>query len=311
MAFLEKLSGFCGKYMAVIVFALAVLALFVPKSCLWVDTGWISYLLMLVMFGMGLTLKPADFKPIATHPRDILIGCIAQFTLMPLIAFALVKIFNLEPGLAAGVVLVGTCPGGTASNVITYLAGGDVALSVGMTSINTLLAPLLTPSITHLLLKSTVNVDAGAMFIAIVEVVILPIVLGFAINRFFAAASEKCAKVLPFVSVVAICLIVMSVVSHSAERILTSGGVIIAVVILHNLLGYLCGYGVAKLLRLDLAKSKALSVEIGMQNSGLAASLATAAFPTLAAAAVPGALFSVWHNISGAILANLLSRRLQ
>ncbi|MBP5717987.1 MAG: bile acid:sodium symporter family protein [Abditibacteriota bacterium] len=306
MAFFEKISGFCGKYMALIVFVLAALALFVPNTCLWVQMGWISYLLMLVMFGMGLTLKPVDFKPLVTRPRDILIGCAAQFALMPLIAFGLVKIFNLEPALAAGVILVGTCPGGTASNVITYLAGGDVALSVGMTSINTLLAPVLTPSITYLLLKSTVDVDAKAMFISIVEVVILPIALGFVINRLMPKTSEKCAKVLPFVSVVAICLIVMSVVSHSAERILTTGGVIVAVVILHNLLGYLCGYGVAKALRLDIAKAKALSVEIGMQNSGLATSLAATAFPALAAATVPGALFSVWHNISGAILANIL-----
>ena len=159
MNIIEKISSFFGKFMAVIVLAVTVLALFVPSSCLWIQTSWINWLLMIVMFGMGLTLKLSDFAVVFSRPRDVLIGCVAQFTIMPLLAFALGKIFNLPAELLAGVVLVGTCPGGTSSNVITYLSKGDVPLSVGMTSVNTLLAPVLTPAITYLLLKTSVEVN--------------------------------------------------------------------------------------------------------------------------------------------------------
>lgn len=294
--------------MAVIVLVVAALALFVPASCLWIQTSWINYLLMIVMFGMGLTIKPEDFVLVFTHPKDILIGCLAQFTIMPVLAFLLGKAFGLEAGLLAGVILVGTCPGGTSSNVITYLSEGDVALSVGMTSVNTLLAPLLTPVITYLFLRTTVSVDVLAMFLSIIKVVIVPIALGFVINHFFGKYTAKVKEALPLVSVLAITMIVAAVVSHNSEQILTTGAVIFLVVILHNLLGYGCGLLLGKLLKLPLSKKKALSVEIGMQNSGLATSLAATAFPDLAMATVPGAIFSVWHNISGALLANVYRR---
>lgn len=308
MKTLEKISDFFGKYMAVIVLVVAALALFVPSSCLWIQTSWVNYLLMIVMFGMGLTLKLDDFKLVFTRPKDIIIGCVAQFTIMPLLAFALGKIFHLDAALLAGVVLVGTCPGGTSSNVITYLSKGDVALSVGMTSVNTLLAPILTPAITYLLLRTTVTVDPVSMFLSIIKVVIIPIALGFIINKLFGKVTQKLVKVLPSVSVIAICLIVAAVVSHNAEKILSTGLIVFAVVILHNLLGYACGFGLGKALHMSVSKTKAISVEIGMQNSGLATSLAGTAFPDLAMATVPGAIFSVWHNISGAILANLYNR---
>ena len=291
--------------MALIVLAVASLALFVPSSCLWIQTGWINGLLMVVMFGMGLTLRLDDFKLVFTRPRDIIIGCAAQFTVMPLLAFVLSKIFHLDPALTAGVVLVGTCPGGTSSNVITYLSKGDVALSVGMTSVNTLLAPLLTPAITYLLLRASVHVDVLAMFFSIIKVVIIPIALGFLINKLFESTTRKLAAVLPLLSVTAICLIVAAVVSHNAGKILSTALIVFVVVILHNLLGYACGFGLGKVLNLSPEKTKALSIEIGMQNSGLATSLAATAFPALALATVPGAIFSVWHNISGAILANI------
>lgn len=305
---IEKISAFIGKYMALIVVAVAALALFVPQSVLWIDTSWINYLLMLVMLGMGLTLDPNDFRLVFTRPADILIGCVAQFTIMPLLAFGLSKCFGLGTALTAGVILVGTCPGGTSSNVMTFLSKGDVALSVGMTSVNTLLAPLLTPLISYMLLKTTVKVDVWAMFLSIIQVVIIPLAAGFLLNRLLGRHSQKAAGCLPLVSVTAICLIAASVVSHNSERIFKTGAVILAVVILHNLLGYLCGFLLAKALRLDLAKCKALSIEIGMQNSGLAASLAANAFPKLPMATVPGAVFSVWHNISGAVLASVFRR---
>ncbi len=306
---MKKLSGFIGKYMAVIVLVVAALALFVPRSCTWVQTSWINTLLMIVMFGMGLTLKAEDFVSVFRRPKDILLGCIAQFTIMPLLAFALGNIFALEAGLMAGVVLVGTCPGGTSSNVITYLSNGDVALSVGMTSVNTLLAPFLTPLITWLLLRTTVTVDMAAMFLSIIKVVIVPIVLGLVINHFLGEYTQKIKDALPVASVTAITLIVASVVSHNSEQIRETGAVVFVVVILHNVLGYLTGYLLGTVLKLPVAKTKALSIEVGMQNSGLATSLAASAFPNLAMATVPGAVFSVWHNISGAILANILRKK--
>ena len=305
---INKISGFFGKYMALIVLAAAALALFVPSSCLWIQTAWVNYLLMVVMFGMGLTLRLHDFAVVFRRPVDIVIGCAAQFIIMPLLAFLLGKVFRLDAALLAGVILVGTCPGGTSSNVITYLSDGDVALSVGMTAVNTLLAPVLTPAITYLFLHQTVAVDVMGMFLQIVKVVIVPIALGFLINRFFGTYTEKAGKLLPVISVLAITMIVAAVVSHNAEKILTTGALVFAVVILHNLLGYACGYGVGKLLRLPMPKKKALSIEIGMQNSGLATTLAASAFPTLAMATVPGAIFSVWHNISGAVLAGFFRK---
>ncbi len=308
MKLLTKISESFGKYMAIIVLAVAALALFVPSSSLWIDTAWINYLLMIIMFGMGLTMKPRDFAPVFTRPKDILIGCAAQFIIMPSLAFGLSRLFGLDPALTAGVVLVGTCPGGTASNVITYLSKGDVALSVGMTGVNTLLAPLLTPAITYLLLQTTVKVDVWNMFWSIVTVILIPIALGFLINMLFASYVSNVTVVLPLVSTLAICLIVASVVSHNAERIFSAGAIVLAVVILHNLLGYLCGFGLGKLFKMGPSKTKALSIEIGMQNSGLATSLAGTAFPQLAMATVPGAVFSVWHNISGAILAGFYRR---
>lgn len=304
-----RISEWIGRYMAVIVLIVAALALFFPASCLWVQTSWVNTLLMVVMFGMGLTLRTEDFLLVLKRPQDILLGCIAQFTIMPLLAFGLGKLFGLEAGLMVGVILVGTCPGGTSSNVITFLSKGDVALSVGMTSVNTLLAPFLTPAITWLLLRTSVTVDMGVMFLSILKVVIIPIALGFLINRRWEKYTVKVKDLLPAVSVIAITLIVAAVVSHNAERMLKTGAVVLIIVILHNLLGYATGYLLGTLLKLPLSKRKALSVEIGMQNSGLATSLAGTAFPNLAMATVPGAVFSVWHNISGAVLANLFVHR--
>jgi BASS family bile acid:Na+ symporter len=305
---MKKISEVIGKYMAWIVLIIAALALFVPGTCLWIRTGWINYLLMIVMFGMGLTMKLSDFAVVFARPRDVIIGCLAQFIVMPLLAFSLGKVFGLSNELLVGVVLVGTCPGGTSSNVITYLSKGDTALSVGMTSINTLLAPFLTPALTYLYLRTTVSVDVKSMFVSIIQVVIIPIGLGLMINKLFGKYTQKISDVLPTVSVTAICLIVAAVVSHNSEKILSTGLVIFAVVILHNLLGYLCGYLIGVFFKMDLPRKKAVAIEIGMQNSGLATTLAGTAFPNLAMATVPGAIFSVWHNISGAILAGILNK---
>ena len=308
---MKKASDFVGRNMAWIVLIIAAMALFVPGTSLWVQTKWINYLLMIVMFGMGLTTKLSDFAIVFKRPGDIITGCAAQFIIMPLLAFALGKAFSLNDELLVGVVLVGTCPGGTSSNVITYLSKGDTALSVGMTSINTLLAPVLTPLLTYLYLRTSVRVDAMAMFLSIIQVVIVPIGLGLLVNRFFGKYTQKIRDALPVVSVTAICLIVASVVSHNSEKIRLTGLLVFIVVILHNLLGYLFGYLTGVLFKMDLPRKKAVAIEIGMQNSGLATSLAGSAFPNLAMATVPGAVFSVWHNISGAVLAALFLRQMK
>lgn len=308
MKFFEKLSDLVGKYMAVLVILVAALALFAPSSVSFIKTSYVSTLLGIVMFGMGLTLKLQDFKVVFSRPKDVIIGCIAQFTIMPLLAFLLTKIFNLPPELAVGVILVGTCPGGTSSNVITYLSKGDVALSVGMTGVSTVFAPFLTPLLTYLLAGKSVDVNMLSMFLSIVKVVIVPIALGFVFNKFFEKFTQKVVRILPLISVTAIVAIVASVVSANSAKILTSSFVILAVVILHNVCGYVLGFTIGKVLKLDLTKCKAVSIEVGMQNSGLATSLAATHFAQYPLATIPGAVFSVWHNISGAIIANIYER---
>ena len=309
MKTLEKISGWAGKYMAVIALLVAIIALVFPDPVKGViKTSYVNTLLGIVMFGMGMTLKLSDFKVVFTKPKAVITGILSQFIIMPLLAFLLVKIFNLDPALAVGVILVGSCPGGTSSNVMTYLAKGDVALSVGMTACTTILAPVVTPALVLLLGGETINVSYVSMLMSIVQVVLVPIVLGFVINHFFEKFAQACAKVLPLVSVIAICLIIMAVVAANAAKIMTVGWLIVVVVMLHNLCGYALGYGVGKVLGLSRDQMRTLSIEVGMQNSGLATSLATVHFATMPLAAVPGTVFSVWHNISGAIYANILAR---
>ena len=309
MKTLEKVSNFVGKWMALIVLVVAALALFAPATCSWIKTSWINTLLGVVMFGMGLTLKASDFAEVFKRPKDVILGAVCQFTLMPLLAFLLTKLFRLSPELAVGVILVGTCPGGTSSNVMTYLSHGDVPLSVSMTAVSTLLAPVMTPLLTLLYAGQTVDVNVVAMFLSVVKVVLFPIVLGLVANHFFGEFTQKAAKALPLVSTTAIVLIVGAVVSANSARIMTSGLLILAVVICHNLLGYLTGYAVAKVLGLDTTKCRAISIEVGMQNSGLATSLAATHFAQYPLATIPGAVFAVWHNISGALLAGFFNHQ--
>lgn len=307
METLKKISRFAGKYMAFFVLAVAALALFAPNSVSFIKTSYISTLLGVVMFGMGLTLKLSDFKIVFSRPKDVLLGCLAQFTIMPFLAFLLTKAFHLPVELAIGVILVGTCPGGTSSNVMTYLAKGDVAMSVGMTTVSTVLAPFLTPVMTYLYAGQHVDVNMLNMFISIVKVVILPIALGFVFHKLFRTLTEKLMEVLPLVSVAAIVAIVASVVSANSAKIMTSGLVIVAIVVLHNMLGYICGYSLGKVLKMDTPKCNAVAIEVGMQNSGLATSLAATHFAAMPLATIPGAVFSVWHNISGSIVANIMA----
>ena len=308
---MKRFCKLVSDYMGVLVLLSALAALLFPGTIGHLKPKLINPLLGVIMFGMGLTLQAEDFKVVFSRPKDVLVGCLAQFTVMPLLAFALTKIFRLEPALAIGVILVGCSPGGTASNVITYLAKGDLALSVGMTAVSTVLAPVLTPLLVWLLAGETVDVNVVGMLLSILWVVILPIALGLLVKRFWPRTTEQASAYLPALSTLAICVIVLIVIAANAHKLLDGGLVILLVVVLHNVCGLGAGYLIGKLLRLTPAKRRAISVEVGMQNSGLASSLATLHFATYPLATIPGALFSVWHNISGALVAKLYSRKQQ
>ena len=304
---MKRLCKLISDYMGVLVLAAAVVALLFPSVLQQIPTKVINYMLGVVMFGMGLTLNLKDFKIVFSRPKDVIVGCLAQFTIMPLLAWGLARLFQLDEALALGVVLVGCCPGGTASNVITYLAKGDLALSVGMTGVSTLLAPLLTPLLTWALAGKSVDVDVAGMLLSILWVVILPIVVGLVVKGLWPKFTEKATAYLPAVSSLAIAFIVAIVIGANAHKLMAGGLVIVVVVVLHNLCGLSLGYLIGRLLGLAEPKKRAIAIEVGMQNSGLASSLATLHFAAYPMATIPGAIFSVWHNISGAMVARLLT----
>lgn len=305
---LRKLAKLISKYFGIIIIIFMILGFVTPGAFKWVVSkvygqSVINILLGIIMFGMGMTLSVNDFKIVLKRPLDVLKGTAAQFIIMPVIALLLSKIFGLEEALMVGVVLVGTCPGGTSSNVISYMAGGDVALSVAMTTISTLLAPFLTPGLTYLLIKQTVSFSPISMFISIIQVVLLPIALGLIVKTIIKEKANVVTDYMPAVSTISIACIVGGVIGANAEKILGSLGLIVVVVILHNIFGYILGFSLGKITGMNRKKSITLAVEVGMQNSGLAASLAASQFASMPLAAVPAALFSAWHNISGAIFA--------
>lgn len=306
MKILETISTIAGKYFAVWVICIAIIAFVAPDPFL-IFGGYITILLGIVMFGMGLTLKAVDFKMVITNPVPVIIGVCAQYIIMPLSAFLIAYIMNLPAELAAGLVLLGSVPGGTASNVMVYLAKGNVPLSITMTSFSTLLAPIATPLILLLLAGKWMPVDPMAMFTSIIQVIIFPIILGIVIRRFTPQVVEKSMNVIPLISVVAIMIIVSAVVAGNVKSITSAGSIIFAAVALHNAFGLLFGYLTARVLGLDESNRRAISIEVGMQNSGLGVALATAHFGPLAA--LPSVLGAVWHNISGPILATYWSKK--
>ncbi|MGK5733448.1 bile acid:sodium symporter family protein [Streptomyces sp. URMC 124] len=272
-------------------------------------TGWapaVPWLLGVVMFTMGLTLTGDDFRAVAKRPWAVGLGLAAHYVIMPGLGWLIATVLGLPPELAAGVILVGCAPSGTASNVVTYLARGDVALSVSVATVSTLVAPLVTPPLTLLLADRFLDVDAGAMLTDILKTVLVP-VLGGALVRM--AAGRRVGRVLralPALSALTIAVLVLIVVSGSAARIKDAAALVLLAVVLHNGLGLALGYAAGRLARLGRPSSRAMAFEVGMQNSGLAASLATSHFSP--AAALPAAIFSVWHNVSGAAVAAWMSR---
>lgn len=295
---------------AVTVFPILVLAaalfgfFFAPTAR--VLTPHVNTLLIVIMFGMGLTLTLPDFKLVLTRPLPILIGVIAQYAIMPLAGWAVARVLGLPPDLAAGLILGGCAPGGTASNVVSYLAKADTALSVTMTSISTLIAPIMTPLLTLWLAGAYMPVDGLGMAMSIVQIVLVPVLGGLLLRLLLPRLTEPLLPAMPWVSVIAISGVVAAVVSGSASRVLLAGPIVFLAVVLHNGIGYLLGYWSGRLTGQTVRASRMIAIEVGMQNSGLAAGLASLYFnPT---AALPGAVFSIWHNLSGALLAMFFRR---
>lgn len=303
---LLKFTHFISKTFAIWVVIAAFIAAQFPDTFK-IFVPWIPYLLGIVMLGMGLTLTFKDFAEVTKNPKAVIIGVIAQFVVMPSIAFALAKGFNLPADLAIGVILVGSAPGGTSSNVMTYLAKGNTALSVACTTVSTLLAPFLTPAVFYLFASQWLEIDAAGMLISVLQMVLLPIFIGIVIRSIFKQKIAQFSQTMPLISVISIILIVTAVVAVSKDRILESGLLIFAIVVLHNGLGYLIGYFISRLLKLPVYDSKAIAIEVGMQNSGLGAALAALHFKANPLIAVPSAVFSFWHNISDPILAMIFA----
>ena len=302
-----RISSFLTRYIGVIIIIFSIIAFCWRDGFAW-TTNYTSMFLGIAMFGMGLTIKMGDFQVVFSRPKEILIGCLAQYTVIPFLAWILAVVLKLPEDLALGVILVGCCPGGTASNVITYIAGGDVALSVGMTIVSTLVAPLATPALVYMLAGAWVEVSFIAMVLSVVKVILVPVLLGILIRSILGKQIQKISELLPLISVVSIVMIISGIVAVNADKIISCGMLVLGVVILHNLCGMGIGLVAAKLLKVPYDKVTAIAIEVGMQNSGLAISLATANFAANPLATLPGAIFSVWHNISGSVFAGIRRR---
>ncbi len=302
MSALLQFSQFVQKTFALWVILFSAIALMLPDLFVWLR-AYIPWMLGLIMFGMGMTMTPGDFKSILQSPKAVAIGVVAQFMVMPGLAFLLCQLFQLPAEIAIGVILVGCCPGGTASNVITYMAKGNTALSVACTSVSTLLAPLLTPAIFYLLASQWIEINALSMLISILQVVLFPIILGLIVRALIKTKVEGYIQVMPVISVIAIVAIVAAIIAGSKTQILESGLMILGLVALHNGMGYLLGYWASRIFKLAEIDCRAVSIEVGMQNSGLGVALAATHFAASPITAVPSAIFSLWHNISGPALA--------
>lgn len=301
------------KYFFVIILLAVAISMVYPKAFEWVLSEYsginvLNLLLSLVIFTMGTTLKADDFVNVFRNPKEISVGIAAQYLVMPVLAFAIARLFSLDTALTVGLILVGTVPGGTASDVITFLAKGDVALSVSLTAVSTVISPLLTPIITLMLIGNQIHFNPVNMFVSIIEIVIVPIFLGLLLNYKFPNFCEKLRDYLPALSSIVICLIVAGVIGANKQAILTSSAIIIVVIILQYFLAMLLGFGAGYLAGMNRKQIITVAIEIAFQNSGLSTGLAKTHFPSLSQATVPGALYSVWQNLAGSILAYIFRR---
>ena len=324
MKALQKASKFLSDYTSVVVIAIAIVTFFVPSMMGWVNYSLFtdmvankftsqSIIIGVIMFSMGLTLTTEDFKILAQRPFDICIGAIAQYLIMPFLAFFITKLLHLPTGIALGLILVGCCPGGVSSNIMSYLCGGDVAFSVGMTTVSTILSPVMTPLMVSLLASGAkITIHGLPMFVSIIETVIVPVTIGFVLN--YALGKNKTfkelQKVMPGVAVLGLACVVGGVISSQGSKFFQSGAVIFIAVLLHNGLGYFLGYCAGRLTGMNTAKKRTISIEVGMQNAGLATNLATttAQFASTPESAIICAVSCVWHSISGTLLAGLFAQ---
>lgn len=307
MQLLKKISKLLSDKTSVFVIAVSVIAFLLPEGFTWIKGTKQSVILGIIMLGMGMTLTKDDFKILAQRPLDIFIGAVAQYTIMPLVAFSVAKVLNLPSGIAVGLILVGCCPGGVSSNIMSFLCKGDVAFSVGMTTASTLLSPILTPVLVLFLAGEKISVEPWGMFKTIIVVTILPILVGFLINLFLDKNKnfKDIKSIMPGVSVIGLALIVGGVIALQGSNFLKSGLLIFVAIFLHNTIGYALGYGVGIITKMSKAKKRTISIEVGMQNAGLATNLASAHFAALPEAAVASAVSCVWHSITGTLLAGL------
>jgi len=305
MGMLTAISRFVGRTFAFWVLGFSALAYAEPEIFRPL-VPYIIWLLGVVMFGMGLTLSPSDFVEVVRRPRQVALGVAAQFTVMPVLAYALTRLVPMSPEIAAGVVLVGCCPGGTASNVMTFLAKGDVALSVALTTVSTLLAPFVTPFLVWVFASQYLPVDAMSMFVSIAKVILLPLALGAGVKALFPRAGGVILVAMPTLSASVVVLIIAAVVAVNQPKLAQAGLLIVAVVAVHNAVGLATGYIASRAAGMGVPQRTAVAIEVAMQNSGLGAALAQAHFSPLAA--VPSAIFSVMQNVSGAAFTSLIRR---
>ena len=312
---MKRIFKFIEKYFFIIILLAVGISLLYPNSFAWVLSEYsginiINLLLSIVLFTMGTTLKVDDFINVFKNPKEIAAGISAQYIIMPLIAFCLASAFSLDTALTVGIILVGTVPGGTASDVITFLAKGDVALSVSLSAVSTVISPILTPLITLLLIGNQIQFNPVDMFISIVEIVIVPIAIGLTLNYKFPDFCEKLKDYLPAISSMVVCLIVAGVIGANKQAILTSSMIIIVVIVLQYFIAMGLGFAIGHLVGMGRKQIITVAIELAFQNSGLSTSLAKTHFPSLSQATVPGALYSVWQNFAGSILAYIFRRYL-
>ncbi|MFL2120319.1 bile acid:sodium symporter family protein [Marinilactibacillus psychrotolerans] len=306
MHYLKRLNELFTQYLSWIVILTAAAALLVPNVFTWA-AGITTYTLQFIMFTMGMTMKPSDFSEVMKKPWQVFLVVFGQYLFMPLSALALSSLFNLSSEIALGLLLVGSVPGGTSSNVMAYLANGNLPLSISATSVSTLLSPILTPVMLSLYGGAYLNIDFWTMFFSIIQVVLLPVLLGLTISYFFGKQTEKAEKILPSFSSLAVLLVLAGTVSVNQENLLSTGLIIFLVVWLHNLSGYGISYLACKVLKRDIPTTRTVAVEVGLQITGLAANLGLAHFtPATALAAAAG---TIVHTLFGTIYANLCRRK--
>lgn len=312
-AFLIRRSPVFGGFaFTVSIFGAVATAIFFPQQFISWNGFKLSTLILpliqVIMFGMGTTLSVADFARVLLVPRSVVIGVILHFGIMPTTGFLLAKLFGFQGALAAGIVLVGAMPSGVASNVMTYLAGGNVPLSVTITAVSTLMSPFLSPLAVKYFAGQYVPVDAVQMMVEILKMIVVPIIAGLVVNKLFFQRMRWLDRALPLVSMAAICVILTVITALSRDKLLSVAFALIAVVMLHNAAGYLLGYWSARLAGMAEADARTVAIEVGLQNAGMASGLAINVLHS-SDAGLAAALFGPWMNVSGSVLASWWRRR--